>query len=453
VTWCCSCSLTSHHTGASPVLRGGVSRSSSSPHSSPVSIRERLYPSGTEAPVLARHCADARFVWNLGLEQRNCWSRERSARLPRLGPVEQQTSLAEARKHTWLGEGSSAVQQQALRDLDRSFRNWWGNPGHFSRPTWRKAGVHEGFAIRDLSVRRLSRKWGEVLVPKCGWVRFRVTRQWADIRSATSARVTRDRAGRWHVSFTAPPPAFERTPTGAVVGLDMGVAATVTTSDGVHFRMPKLLSPGEAQRKRRLQRKLARQEKGSRRRERTKHQIATLSAREADRRKNWIEQTTTALVREYDVLCIEDLRVKNMVRSARGTVENPGKNVRQKAGLNRSISSQAWALFRRRLTDKATCAIDSDGTASPVELVAVPPAYTSLRCSACGHTAKENRESQAVFRCRFCGYSTNADVNAAINICAAGLAVTGRGGTSHVGPDAAQHSDPAKRQPSGLVAA
>ena len=414
-----------------------------------MSIRERLYPSDTEAPILVRHCADARYVYNLGLEQRSFWRRG----MPSISVYDQARSLTEARRGTWLGEGSSVIQQQALRDLDRAFRNWWGNPGHFSRPTWRKAGVHEGFAIRDLSVRRLNRKWGEVLVPKCGWVRFRVTRQWTDICAATSARVTRDRAGRWHVSFTAPPPAFERTPTGVVVGLDMGVAATATTSDGVHLKMPELLSPGEVQRKRRLQRRLARQEMGSNRRARTRNQIATLSAREADRRKDWIEKTTTALVRDYDVICIEDLRVKNMVRSAKGTIESPGRRVRQKAGLNRAISSQAWALFRRRLTDKATCAVDSVASATPVEVVAIPPAYTSQRCSACGHTAGGNRESQAVFSCRACNYAANADVNAANNILAAGLAVTGRGGTSHAGADAAQHSDPVKRQPPGPVAA
>ena len=107
----------------------------------------------------------------------------------------------------------------------------------------------------------------------------------------------------------------------------MGVVATVTTSDGVHLHMPKLLSPGEAQRKRRLQRKLARQTKGSNRRARTKLQLAKLSTREADRRRDWIEKTTTTLVRSFDFIAIEDLKVKEMVRSARGTVENPGKNV------------------------------------------------------------------------------------------------------------------------------
>ena len=406
-----------------------------------MSIRERLYPKDGQAPTLVRHCADARYVWNLGLEQRNYWRRG----MPSISVYDQKRSLTEARQGTWLGEGSSVVQQQALFDLDRAFKNWWKNPSHFGRPTWRKAGIHEGFAIRDLSVRRLNRRWGEVLVPKCGWVRFRVTRQWADICAGTSARVTLDRAGRWHVSFTAPPPVCRRQPTGAAVGLDMGVVTTVTTSGGEHLWMPLLLTPGEAQRKCRLQRKLARQEKGSKRRARTRHQIARLSAKEADRRKDWIEKTTTDLVRNYDIICVEDLKVKNMVRSARGTVENPGKNVRQKAGLNRSISSQAWALFRRRLCDKAaTC---------DVVVTAVNPAYTSQRCSECGYTTPKNRESQAVLRCRSCGYCANADVNAASNILAAGQAVAGRGGTPHGQPMMAARSGPAKRQPSGRAVA
>ena len=412
-----------------------------------MSIRQRLCPDPESATWLAKHCSDSRFVYNLGLEQRNLWCRHRAARIT---TVSQQKELAEARRETWLGNGSSSVQQAALRDLDRAFQNWWKSPHHFAHPTWRRAGVHEGFCIRDLSVRRLNRKWGEVQVPKAGWVRFRISRQWAEITAATSARVTLDRAGRWHASFTTPAPAFERQSTGAAVGLDMGVAQSVTTSDGEHLRMPPLLSPDEAQRKRRLQRKMARQQKGSGRRCRTKVSIARLAARETDRRKDWIEKTTTQLVRDFDLIVIENLRVKNMVRSANGTVANPGRNVRQKSGLNRSIYAQSWALFRQRLMDKATHATDL------VELVAVNPAYTSQRCSDCGYAAKDNRESQAIFRCRACGFTANADVNAAINILAAGgQPVTGRGGTSHappIGVDQAQRPDEASTTRKPLAA-
>lgn len=192
-------------------------------------------------------------------------------------------------------------------------------------------------------------------------------------------------------------------------------------------------------------------EPSSARRAATKAELARLSAREVDRRKDWIEKATTGLVRDHDLIAVEDLRVANMVRSARGTAAEPGTNVAQKAGLNRTVHAQAWALFRTRLEAKAAAAVDPDGTPHPVVVVAVHPANTSRRCSGFTHTAKENRESQSVFRCRRCSYTTNGDVNAAINILAAGLAVTGRGaghktttppGAAAVGREASTTLDP-----------
>ena len=232
---------------------------------------------------------------------------------------------------------------------------------------------------------------------------------------------------------------MERASTGTKVGLDMGVSHSVATSDGKFLDMPELLPKGEAQRKRRLQRKLARQVKGSKRRNQTKLAIAKLSAKESDRRKDWIEKATTELVRNYDLIVLEDLKIKNMTRSAKGTVERPGKNVAQKRGLNRSILAQGWGMFRQRLTDKA------NGATTPAEIIFVNPAYTSMRCSECDHTEQKNRKSQGDFCCLACGYTDNADVNAAKNIIAAGLAVTERGGTSHARSNKTQHSDPMKR--------
>ncbi len=409
-----------------------------------MSIRQRIYPDQASAALMARHCADARYVWNLGLEQRNLWVRHRTGRI---SSVTQQKELTEVRKETWLGEGSSVVQQQALRDLDQAFQNWWKNPNHFGRPNWRKVGIHESFRIVDLSLKQINRKWGEVCIPKVGFVRFRLTRAWSDVAVAKSARVTLSASGQWHVSFVTTPSSIQRKSTGAIVGIDMGIANTVTTSDGDHLQMPSLLSTQESKRKRHLQRRMARQAIGSNRRNRTKHAIAVLAEREKYRRKDWIEKKTTELVYAFDFIAIEDLKIKNMVRSAKGTVDNPGTNVKAKSGLNRSIQSQAWGTFRTRLKDKA---IRAD---SAVSVVAVPPMNTSRRCSVCGHTAKENRESQAVFLCQSCKHTEHADVNAAKNILAAGLAVTGCGGTSHVKSTVTKHSDPVKRQPLVEVAA
>jgi transposase/REP element-mobilizing transposase RayT len=384
-----------------------------------VAHRYRLVPDAHQVAMLGRHCSDARYVWNLALEQANCYRPGR----PTPGRAERDRQLAEARRGSWLGEGSSSVQQQALRDFDRALRNWWG--GTHRRPTWRKAGIHEGFCVRDVTVERLNRTWATIWVPKLGPVRFRLSR--ALPASYGMARVSMDRSGRWHVAFSASQPVFFREATARVVGLDAGVVATLADSEGVLHHVPGL-RPGEAQRLRRSQRRLARQKKGSKRRARTKTAVATLRAKEADRRRDWIEQTTTGLVRSYDLIAVEDLAVSSMLRSARGSVESPGTNVAAKRGLNRAISAQGWAMIRRRLQDKAaTCA---------VVVVAVDPCGTSQRCAACGHTSPENRESHAVFRCRACGHRANADVNAAVNILAAGLAVAARGGTSRSkGPD------------------
>ncbi len=109
-----------------------------------MSIRERLYLQEREESILVRDCSDARYVWNLGLEQRNTWTKDRTWRVT---SNTQSHELAGVRKDAWLGEGSSAIQQQALRDLDRAFQNWWKRPDHFGRPTWRKAGTNESFAV------------------------------------------------------------------------------------------------------------------------------------------------------------------------------------------------------------------------------------------------------------------------------------------------------------------
>ena len=308
------------------------------------------------------------------------------------------------------------MQQQALRDFARAMAGFFART--HGRPSWRKAGRDEGFRVtgrrgRGWDVRRLSRNWGQVQVPKAGWVRFRWSR---DVPAdARSFRVTRDRAGRWHIAFAAVPAPVQGPGTGEAVGIDRGVTISAALSTGEMLTVPGL-SAREQARLIRLQRKLARAARGSGRRSRVKTGIARLRAREPDRRKDWAEKTSTGIARRFDVIRVEDLNIRNMTRSARGTAEQPGRNVRQKAGLNRGISRSGWGLLVRRLEDKA-----------PGRVEKVNPAFTSQRCSACGRVDGKSRESQARFRCTACGYAGNADVNAARNI-AAGHAVKARRG-------------------------
>jgi putative transposase len=340
--------------------------------------RYRMILLPAQEVVLRDHCAHARYVWNLAVEQHAHW-RPGRARAP--GYLEQCRQLTAARfEYDWLRAGSQTVQQQALRDFNQAIAAFLdpGNPA--ARPSWRKAGRDEGFRIvgrgSQWEVRRLSRKIGQVWVPKAGWVRFRWSR--AVPTDVKSYRVTLDRAGRWHIAFAAIPAPVPAPGNDKVVGIDRGVVVSAALSTGDRLYVPGLTWREQA-RLRRLERKLARAKRGSGRRKRVKLAIARLRARETDRRKDWAEKKTTDIARRFDLLV-------------------------------------------RRLEEKA-----------PGRVMRVNAAFTSQRCSACGHVDRRSRKSQARFVCTACGYACHADVNAAKNI-AAGLAVTARGGVRSAGP-------------------
>jgi transposase len=372
---------------------------------------------------LLAHCGHARFVWNLAVEQHSHWQQGRAS-APNYH--EQCRQLTEARaEFEWLRAGSQTVQQQALRDFDQAMTGLFR--GTHRRPTWRKAGRDEGFrqvGVRPEHVQKLNRRTGRVWVPKVGWVKFRWSR--AVPKGVKSYRVTRDRAGRWHVAFAVIPDPIPAPGNGEIVGMDRGAVVSAALSTGELVSCPQ---PPVAQRRRllRLQRKLARAQRGSNRRHRTQTSIARLTARQADRRKDWVEKTSTDLARRFDLIRVEDLKIRNMTRSAKGTREQPGRRVRQKAGLNRSILAPGWGLLVARLEQKA-----------PGRVEKVNPAFTSQRCSVCGHVAADSRKNQALFACVACHYTSHADVNAASNIAvgciAAGRAVTARGGLALAGP-------------------
>jgi putative transposase len=393
--------------------------------------RYRLLPTRAQEAVLRDHCAHARYVWNLAVEQHSHW---RPGRKSGPGYLEQSRQLTQARAdNPWLAAGSQMVQQQALRDFANAQKAFFDAKNPAGRPSWRKAGRDQGFRIvgrrgQQWDIRRLSRRTGEVWIPKVGWVRFRWSR--AVPPGVKSYRVTLDRAGRWHVAFAAIPGPIPAPGAEEVVGIDRGVAVSAALSTGELLKAPGLTTR-EQRSMRRLERKLAGAKRGSKRRMRIKRTISRLRARERDRRKDWAEKASTNIARRFDVIRVEDLRIKNMTRSAKGTRENPSTNVRAKAALNREILRSGWGLLVRRLEEKA-----------PGRVEKIKPAFTSQRCSACGQVDPRSRKNQADFRCTACGYACHADVNAARNI-AAGHAVTARGGL--------RVAEPANREPQLLV--
>ena len=256
--------------------------------------RYRLLPTPAQQAVLRDHCGHARYVWNLAVEQHAYWHPGRKS-AP--GYLEQCRQLTAARAgHPWLAAGSHTVQQQALRDFARAMTAFFDPANPAGRPSWRKAGRHEGFRIvgrgRQWDVRRVSRHVGQVRVPKAGWVRFRWSR--AVPPGAKSYRVTMDRAGRWHIAFAVIPDPVPAPGNGQAVGIDRGVVVSAALSTGELLSCPALTGR-ERIRLRRLQRTLARAKRGSNRRGRVRHAIARLRARETDRRKDWVRKPAPAL--------------------------------------------------------------------------------------------------------------------------------------------------------------
>jgi putative transposase len=379
--------------------------------------RYRAYPTPTQADRLAGWGHTCRAVWNLALEQRQYLYRHRGLTLR---AMEQCAQLTEARAELpWLADLPAQSAQQVLRQLDRAYDNWW-NPQHpASAPTFRKRsmGLAVPFPGQAIKVRKLSRKWAEVRLPKVGGVRFRLSRPLGGlVRNAT---VSRDGLG-WHVSFGVAIGADPAAPNGLPgCGVDFGVTCSAWVSDESSPRLlPPTLTGGEQRRLLGLERRKARQLRWakrhnegrySRRLRRTIAEIARLRARQARRRLDFTHKLTTDLAKSHGWVGIEDLRVKGMTRTAKGTVDAPGSNVQQRAGLNRAILDNAPYERRRQLAYKAP----RFGS----ELRVVPAAGTSQTCSACGHRDPESRPGCGrVFACTACGHQAHADHNASMAI-------------------------------------
>ena len=357
--------------------------------------------------VFFRQCAGAcRFVHNraLALEIERHASGEK-----RLGYVGTTALLPLWKRETetvWLSGIPSQILQQSLKDLDRAYRNFFEKRAGF--PKFRKKGENDAFRFPQGV--KLDERNARLFLPKVGWVRYRKSRTVL----GTVKNVTVRRSGdRWFVAIQT-----EREvetpvhPEPGIAGIDLGVARFATLSDGTVFEA--LDFQKEEKRLKRLQRALSRKKKGSKNRAKARKTLARLHRKIADKRLDFLHKVSTTICKSHAVVVLEDLNVSTMSASARGTQASPGKNVRQKAGLNRSILRQGWSTFRTLLDYKTRWA---GGI-----LLLVPPEYTSQRCAVCGHVAAENRKTQAVFRCVACGHEDHADTNAAKNILRAGHA-------------------------------
>ncbi|WP_372501184.1 transposase (plasmid) [Tistrella mobilis] len=363
----------------------------------------KLKPTPAQASLFAQFAGVCRLIYNIALEQRrDHWQAYRRATGNGISYVGQARELTELRRdYDWIAAVHVTPQQQALRDLDRAYQNWFKGIARYPSP--RKRGRNDTFRFqgREIETRSLNGSWSEVRLPKIGWVRFRDTRP---LRGKINNVTISLASNGWHIAFSLAIEHEAPANIAPAVGIDRGVSNTLSLSTGEHISVPASLADLD-HRQRKAQRVLSRRKRGSRRYAKARRRVAALSARRGRIRRDWHHRASFDLSRRFGTVVIEDLNTRNMTGSARGTLAEPGTNVRQKAGLNRSILNQGWHLFETLLAYK----LEEQGGA----LVKVPAHNTSRTCFACGAVDSRSRKNQANFVCTACGHRDHADINAA----------------------------------------
>jgi putative transposase len=383
------------------------------------SFKFLLRPTTKQATALAACLEDHRQLYNAALEhRRTAYARAGVS----IRYADQSAELKEIRRADPDGQGrwSAGSQQQTLRRLDKAFTAFFRRLKAGKRAGYPRFRGRGRFDTVEWPATKNGATWDSqpddqvrrVYLLGIGHVRVHRHRP---VRGRIKTISVKREGSRWYVILSCEDVSAQPLPqTGSAAGVDLGVAWLVTTSEGEQLANPRHLA-ASAGRLAAAQRDLARKQRGSKRRGKAAARVAALHAKIRRQRVDGAHKAALALVRDYDVIVHEDLKVANLIRSASGTVEQPGRNVAAKSSLNRSILDAGWGVFLTVLAHKA----ESAGR----EVIAVNPANTSRTCARCGHCARENRLTQAVFACTACGHTAHADQNAAVNILRAGLAL------------------------------
>ena len=385
-------------------------------------VRYRLIPgTRSRAIKLAQTAGACRFVWNHFLaKNRREYALHRkypnSRRRPSVTYQSLSVEFTKLRRETpWLQALPYAPVRYALKYQADAWKRAFSHGGF---PRFKSRG-NDSFTIpQGLKIAN-----GRIHVPKIGRLALRRNggNPYPDAKPVRA--VVKQSLGKWYCVVVYDVGEIEKTDNGEAIGLDMNVGQ-VAASTGEIFWLPDT-SRLEA-RKRRHQRTVARRKKRSKRRTVAKRRVAKTARRIAQIRHNFAHCVSREVADAAGTAVVEDLNVRGMTRSAKGTAENPGTNVRQKAGLNREIQATGWSQFRQMLDYKAA------------NVIAVHPAYTSQTCHECGTVDKRSRRSQSEFICVHCGHEGNADINAALNILASGTGAAGRGGGGVARPEKRQ---------------
>ena len=394
-----------------------------------------LKPNGEQQRNMRRFAGSCRFVFNKALAMQKALYEQGEKKLGYAGLCKALTTWRNAEDTAWLADAPVHPLQQALKDLERAYTNFFAKRADF--PRFKKKGMGDSFRYPDAKQFKIDAGNSRVFLPKLGWIRYRNSRNMLGTARNITVSST---GGKWFMSIqTEREEAAPVHPSASIVGVDVGIARFATLSDGTVFE-PINSFKKQQTRLGRYQRAMSRKTKFSNNWKKAKAKVTKLHQKIGNIRRDYLHKTTTTISQNHAMVCIEDLQVRNMSRSAAGSAEKPGRNVRAKSGLNKSILDQGWFEFRRQLAYKLAW---RGGW-----LIAVPPHNTSRTCPCCGHVSADNRKTQANFACGQCGYEENADVVGARNILARGHRVAACGeDVSRATPVRAKRAASAKQEP------
>ena len=367
-----------------------------------------LRPDGQQERQMRRFAGSCRFVFNRALALQKERYEQGEKKLGYAGLSKLLTEWRNSQDTAWLADAPVHPLQQTLKDLERAYSNFFAKRADF--PRFKKKGQHDSFRYPDPKQVKLDQANSRLFLPKLGWLRYRNSR---DVLGAVKNITVSQSCGKWFVSIQTEREVEQPVPQGDAVGIDLGVARFATLSDGT-FYAPLASFKRHQNTLRRAQQAMSRKVKFSNNWKKAKAKVQKIHSRIGNARRDYLHKTSTAISQNHAMVCIEDLQVRTMSRSAAGTADVPGRNVRAKSGLNKSILDQGWFEFRRQLDYKLAW---NGGW-----LVTVPPQNTSRTCPVCGHVSVDNRKTQARFACVACGFEENADVVGAINVLRAGHA-------------------------------
>lgn len=364
----------------------------------------KLKPSNGQMELLHRFAGCCRWAWNQCLADQNAHYESTGEAL---GAIEWKRRLSPLkREHAWLGDCHSQPLQEKILDLGKAWKAFFRRKrGDEGPPQFKRKGEGESFRYTQ----GVEIEGSRIRLPKIGWVRFRRSR---DVQGRIKTANVRLEPDGWFVSVCCELEIEPQSRCGSEVGIDAGVnrVATLSTGEVEHFETPAWIE----ERITFWQRDLAKRKRGSLRWKHARRRIAKLSSKRARCRIDALHKLTTRISKSHAAVYVEDLKVKEMTASAKGTIEKPGRGVKRKSRLNRSMLDKSLGRMYTMLEYKQQW---SGGA-----YVRCDPAYTSQQCSACGEIDASNRTG-SLYSCRHCGHKQNADLNAAINILRAGQAL------------------------------